>query len=548
MSRSGLGPPRPADRSEAAAGPARPGTTRRARYEDLRRIGRGGHATVYRAFDRELGVDVAIKILHKNRSTEELRAGLINEVKISRLLRHPNICPIHDLYEGPEGTGIVMDFIDGVTLAKWMQRHGGRRLETARQRRIILMKVLDALTVAHRHIVHRDLKPDNIFLKGGDPDTPIIMDFGVSILGIHGDEAVTGTPKYMAPEQFEAPEQVDRRSDLFSVGILAYELFTETIPPNSNVRIRSMYRAARVPLEDITPPSRFCPAVPPGLDRLILQMTAFDRDDRPGSAEEVLALMRRFPLTDATDCAPIGGGRARERVLVDGGLYRLGSRPDGPNQNEKPARRVTLSPFAIDVTPVTNLDYRRFCDATGSPLPPLSADPVFGRDDHPVVAVTWSEAVAFAAWAGGRLPSEAEWECAARAGTVFAEYPWGDRQPARSEVNIGGVWGSTSPVGAHPAAANALGLQDMAGNVWEWCRDSFDPDFYGSLGQGDLDPCCQRDGSQRSLRGGSFASFASQGRVAFRGHADASERRRDIGFRVVYPASDIGAPTGSHDP
>ncbi|MBF0563005.1 MAG: SUMF1/EgtB/PvdO family nonheme iron enzyme, partial [Alphaproteobacteria bacterium] len=288
-------------------------------------------------------------------------------------------------------------------------------------------------------------------------------------------------------------------------------------------------------MEDILPPSTFCPVMPDEFDRVVLAMMAYDPDNRPFSAREVLAVLDSVRLRSEADAGRHpGSGSLPERVRVDGGIYYLGSQAESPMVNEKPYRRLILSPFLMDVHSVSNAAYRAFTRALGHRPSALADDPVFGRDDHPVVGVSWEDACDYAAWIGGRLPTEAEWECAARGGQRFAKYPWGEETPTKSQANIGRLHPSTTPVKAYPEGRNPLGLFDMCGNVWEWCADSYDASWYGRLRHEDCNPRNESPTATRSLRGGGFDSACDAGRCAFRSSADPSERRRDVGFRVVY--------------
>ena len=503
------------------------------RFIDWRRLGSGAHAVVYQAYDQELRCDVAVKLLNEEaRINPNLVAGMRQEVIISRQLRHPNICPIHDIYEGPRGVGIVMDVLSGCDLRDWLKENKGHTLKSAVQRLDLIKTITETLAFAHQEIVHRDLKPSNIFLIGGDISRSVIMDFGISVMGEQADLGICGTPKYMAPEQYETPEKIDLRSDLFSLGIMAYEILTDRIPPNSLRSILKTRKVPRMKLEDIQPPSKYCPVIPPSLDRLIIQMTAYSMADRPTSAAEVLSVLQGLELKSPK----IRHGREGklDHIKIPGGVGYLGSPPSGPNSNEKPAKQVELSPFEISATPITNKQYKEFVTAVGFPPSPLSNDPVFGRDDHPVVGIIKSEAVEYSIWAGGRLPTEAEWERAARGTQKFTEYPWGDEPPKPTQSNIDGVWKTTSPVMAHPLGKNDFGLWDMCGNVWEWCADAYDPEFYRTLEKDVLDPINDGETGFQVIRGGSFESFSGMGRCAFRGSAEMAERRSDIGFRIVF--------------
>ena len=200
--------------------------------------------------------------------------SLRREVLISRRLRHPNICPIHDLYEGERGVGIVMDLIEGHDLKQWLRgparQAAGYHAERGWR---CSPSFARALTVAHSLIIHRDLKPANIFLRRGDIADPVIMDFGLSTPddADNAHQLEGGTPKYMAPEQYPALADIDQRADLYALGILAYELLTDGHIPACS--LKDVYKTGALPAfkpEDIVPPSAFCAAIPPELDRLVL--------------------------------------------------------------------------------------------------------------------------------------------------------------------------------------------------------------------------------------------------------------------------------------
>jgi len=527
------------------------------RYAEWRILGKGGTATVYRVRDKDLGCDVAIKvlkpeILQSSVSRDYMIQGLRNEVLISRRLRHENICAIHDLYDGPEGFGTVMDLIDGVELRDWMNRHLNDRLATARERLELLRRLGEALAYAHTAIVHRDLKPQNIFLRNNDINKPIIMDFGFSIIGEKTDKDTSNafTPKYMAPEQYETPDKVDRRADLFALGIMAYELFTGEVPPNSLKDILKTRKPPRIPLEMIRPPSSFNAAVKPALDRLILQLTAYEPERRIQSAEDLVAVLRRpEDLIYLDQPGPVVQGgtqrRADRAVAIEGGDYLLGSRPGQKTtrDNELPTKKVKLTPFLIDPCPVTNREYLEFAHSTGYAAPPLHQDPVFGAPDHPVVGVSYDDALAFARWAGGSLPSEAQWECAARGGRKQGEYPWGEEPVTPARANINNIARGTTPVAAFPEGATPQRVHDLCGNVWEWCLDAYQEKYYQQIPIGSINPVNNppvnslsrpQPECARTIRGGSFQSVSIQGRCAFRAPAKGNEPRNDIGFRLVY--------------
>ena len=225
---------------------------------------------------------------------------------------------------------------------------------------------------------------------------------------------------------------------------------------------------------------------------------------------------------------------------------------------EYPQHEVFLSSFYIDRYMVTNAQYQLFMQATGHPAPKYwriapdtggkSPFPVGEKNpDHPVVGVSWQDASAYCKWAGKRLPSEAEWEKAARGGLVDQNYPWPSQvkgrinsQLSREKANYGGVggpdrWHWTAPVGSFPP--NQYGIFDMAGNGFEWCNDWYAEDYYSrSLASNPLGP---ETGLTRILRGGSWNNnlFGKyQMRCAYRFHSRPDTRNMVIGFRCAVDA------------
>ena len=238
-------------------------------------------------------------------------------------------------------------------------------------------------------------------------------------------------------------------------------------------------------------------------------------------------------------------------VDVPAGEVQLGNdprRPGGPApSDEAPRHDVLVRAVSLSATGVTNGQYEAFVRATGHPAPPHwpGGELPEALERHPVTYVDWLDATAFCGWAGARLPTEAEWEKAAR-GTDGRRFPWGDGEPAAAGsettgdgavlVNFGGgaKRGRTSAVGAYPDAASPYGLDDMAGNVWEWVSSVHAPYPYDAR-DGREDP---RSGLPRVLRGGSYASTSSRNlRCAARSRSAPGRRAPHLGFRVARDGS-----------
>jgi formylglycine-generating enzyme required for sulfatase activity len=257
-----------------------------------------------------------------------------------------------------------------------------------------------------------------------------------------------------------------------------------------------------------------------------------------------------------------------------------------PEDGEGPVHTVELTPFRIGATPVTNDEFSAFVDATGyvtdaerygwsfvfaGELPDDFPDTrgvvdapwwrqVFGADwrhpagphsdlgdlgRHPAVHVSWLDAQAYCAWVGARLPTEAEWERAARGGIAGATFPWGDELEPGGEHRMNVFQGrfpaedlaadgfaGTSPVDAF--APNGYGLHDMTGNVWEWCADWFSPTYYRESPR--LDPSGPPAGDRRVMRGGSYLcheSYCRRYRVAARSANGPDSSTGNLGFRVA---------------
>jgi formylglycine-generating enzyme required for sulfatase activity len=219
-----------------------------------------------------------------------------------------------------------------------------------------------------------------------------------------------------------------------------------------------------------------------------------------------------------------------EMVYVPAGDFTMGSKEGEGYASEHPQHKVYLDGFWIYKNDVTVAEYRKFCEATGRTMPHA---PGWGwKDDHPVVNVAWDDAAAYAGWAKVHLPTEAQWEKAAR-GTDGRIYPWGNDWDKTKANSVDSGLKATTPVGSYPGGASPYGCMDMAGNVWQWCADWYDDKYYANSPA--KNPAGPATGTFRVLRGGSWY-FSDNCRSAFRFNFIPSGRLNFIGFRCVGPA------------
>ncbi len=247
-----------------------------------------------------------------------------------------------------------------------------------------------------------------------------------------------------------------------------------------------------------------------------------------------------LPCLAVITLAVVPGCGSGSMVTVPAGLFRMGCSGSDSScaGDEKPVHEVFLDAFSIDKTEVT-VDAYAACVSAGKCSNPTTGVycnwEVSGRGDHPINCVDWSQAVAYCAWAGGRLPTEAEWERAAR-GTDGRVYPWGNEKATcqRAVMYDGGDGcgkDRTFPVGSKPRGASPSGALDMAGNVWEWVSDRYDSNYYKSSPS--RNPRGPSSGSFRVKRGGSFDYVASLVRAGYRSYDAPSRRGGYLGFRCA---------------
>lgn len=221
----------------------------------------------------------------------------------------------------------------------------------------------------------------------------------------------------------------------------------------------------------------------------------------------------------------------RRMVEIPGGPFTMGGSQEDSPDSERPAHPVNVSTVFIDAYPVTNQDYREFVNCTGQKTPIHWQRGTYptGLARHPVANVSWQDAKAYANWMGARLPSEAEWEKAAR-GTDERLYPWGSRY-VDDRCNSGNVVGATVMVDEFPLGRSPYGIWDMSGNVYEWCEDYYDEDYYKYSPS--TNPRGPEGGQERVIRGGFFSEIRSNVRTTHRLSAAETHTRENVGFRLA---------------
>jgi formylglycine-generating enzyme len=246
-------------------------------------------------------------------------------------------------------------------------------------------------------------------------------------------------------------------------------------------------------------------------------------------------------IPDVSSCAELVAPRM---IQIPAGSFLMGS---GMGQdNERPVHRVWIDAFELGACQVTNADYAQFLAATQRHKPLHWDDPDFSHPLQPVVAPSWFDAVTYCKWLSDltqrrfRLPTEAEWEYAARGGLEQKQFPWGD-EPPESLANYAARW-KTGPEPVGCAEQNGYGLCDIGANVHEWCADWFDADYYrvapernpqGPAESGSPAGAKQSAPARRSSRGGSWRHFVKVSRCAARSSIPPEFQYADYGFRVA---------------
>ncbi|MCL4253523.1 MAG: serine/threonine protein kinase, partial [Anaerolineae bacterium] len=271
-------------------------------YEILEKIGIGGMATVYKAHQRKLDRSVAVKIMHQTIAQDEnFLARFEREARIIAKLDHPYIVPIYDYDTYENQPYLVMKYVDGQTLKALLRQGPVQPKEVLR----IVERVGSALQYAHEHgILHRDIKPSNIMLD--NRGEVYLMDFGLARITQSGESTMSadvmlGTPHYISPEQAQGNKDLDSRTDVYSLGVVLYELVTGRVPFMGD----TSYAIVHAQITERPPsPREINPNIPPSVEAVLLRALAKNRDDRYQSVKALVDAYRDA-IHGASEFSPV---------------------------------------------------------------------------------------------------------------------------------------------------------------------------------------------------------------------------------------------------
>jgi serine/threonine protein kinase/class 3 adenylate cyclase len=518
------------------------------RYEILQELGVGGMGVVYKVHDQETGEVLALKVLRTDIASDAVAMERFkNELRVARRITHPKVCRVHEFGRASGTAYISMELVEGHNLHEIQAQRG--RLEPSGHGCLplteslrIALDLCDALGEVHRQgAVHRDLKPSNVMVT--DTQDVKLMDFGISGFGNTGltvTGMAMGTPRYMAPEQV-AQKPIDGRTDIYNFGLTLFEMLTGRPAFDGD----TMLAVAMKQLHSDPPnPRQLQPSIPAEVEQIIMRCLRKDPARRYRSMSDIATELRRVGNTTGLTMALPSLGLSDNRtapnavdpgdiqvnpkdgqnyVWIPPGVYFRGGSPKDPEASvsESPRHEVTISNgFWAGQTPVTIGAYRRFAAEAQIALP-KELQPTW-TDQCPIVGISWNQAMSYCKWAGGRLLTDAEWEYAARAG-----YP-GPRYGDPNKI----AWFRVTPPGPRPVRgkeANAWGLYDTLGNVWEWCSDWFEE--YQEEAQ--VDPVGPPVGEFKIIRGGSWDDHPRVARLSVRSWQTPDYRSTACGFRCV---------------
>ena len=520
------------------------------------KLGAGGFAVVFLVRDVNLKRKLAVKVLSPDViASHSVLERFRREAETIAQLSHPNIVPLHFIGQKDDLVYIVMQAIDGGSLADRLQREQMMPIDDAAR---MFSEVASALAHAHkRGVVHRDIKPQNVLLDA-ESGRALVTDFGIARTAEGGSLTATGmvvgTPAYLSPEQVTG-EPSDHRADIYALGVMMYEMLAGRPPFTGATPTAVLMKRLAGPPE----PLRSVRAdVPAQLEELVDACLASDQNERIQNAADITRAL--------TGHSPVSGGhttstRLRTRkpekkprtlvygivvavVIVAAVLGFLKARPSA-EQPAKPAidagmvqisagtytigagdeaHQVNLGAFGIDRHEVTVGEFDQFVKA-GLTTAPWSST----RPDSllPVTGVQFAEAQNYCAWkhgSTGRLPTEEEWEATAR-GAAGRRYPWGNEWNASAANIATSNRNAPARVGSYPGGNTPEGVQDLIGNVWEWTSSTYRPYNQPAVQSRFL-----------VIRGGGYNALQQYANATFRGRNEPATDRTNLaatGFRCA---------------
>jgi len=495
------------------------------RYTVEEKLGQGSFGAVYRVYDKELEIEKALKIIPEAISNDkEAMISLRKEASIMAKLNHTNIVHIYDFHYSGDIKYIDMEYVEGESLTDIKTAKPGKKF-TEKEVKKYAIQILEGLNYAHKkNVIHKDIKPQNIMLdKSGKIR---IMDFGIaeSVQGSMSrleNTGSSGTLVYMSPEQIRGKD-VGKEADIYSLGATLYELLSGNPP----------FHQGDITYQIINEKPEEIKGISEQMNIILQKCLKKEIKERYSDCEEFRKdLLNKGIAKENSKIKPktIINEYAGEMIFVKGGTFSMGSN-DG-YKDERPIHKVTVDDFYIGKYEVTQKQWKEIMGSNPS---------YFKGDNFPVEEVSWNDVQQFIKKLNQntgkhyRLPTEAEWEYAARGG-VETIHESSQTKYAGSN-NIGDVawYDSNSGFNTHSVGtkqANELGIYDMSGNVWEWCKDWYGKYYYRNSPQNN--PQGPNSDKYRILRGGSWSNLANRCRVANRVRFYPDYTLDFIGFRLV---------------
>jgi formylglycine-generating enzyme required for sulfatase activity/tRNA A-37 threonylcarbamoyl transferase component Bud32 len=509
------------------------------RFEIIEVLGEGGMGKVFKAYDTQLQEMVAIKSIHKKFNKNDSVINMfLNEAKTSLKITHKHVIRVRDILHFSNNYYLIMEFVDGIDLRHWMKENAEIELRDAKLIYLMIRPIFEALVNAHQYTIHRDIKPTNIMISTKENHI-YLMDFGIATV-IKGSKIIdvikekniyVGTPSYMPIEQERGDSDIDHRVDIYAMGVIFYELLTQRKPLKENTVFAS----------------HFNQSVSVNLDRLILKMLAFNREERYSHVIEIIndmdALFSNNLKEEKHFLEVAGAFNLKNFVVVPEGNFFRGSGLESKIEVEKPRKKIYLDSYHIGIYPVTNREYLFFLKENGNLDISIEIEKLcIDKPNYPVVGVSWDDAMLYCEWIGGKLPTEAQWEKASK-GVKNTIYPWGNNFNMKYS-NIENSMGQTVSVDSYEEGISSYGCYQMSGNVWEWCQDDFIDDFYKKRASKKENPVSFVKSDTKVIRGGSFNFVHSSARSSYRYYAKRNHKSDNIGFRVVVKGRERGVSDG----